>query len=76
MIIYLGYIKPWDNPFLNKLELFNEFSTIIIVYHLACFTEFYQNIEFRYYGLGNSFIYLTFFIIGVNMIVLLLNFKH
>ena len=76
MIFYIGFVKPWDNPFQNKLELFNEFSTMIIVYHLACFTDFYQDIEFRYHGLGNSFIYMTYFIIAINMIVLIANFFH
>ena len=59
---------------MGKLELFNEIATMLIIYHLACFTDFYDNIEYKYHGLGMSLIYLTYAIIGVNTLVLILNF--
>lgn len=76
MILYLGFWRPWSNPFSNKLEFFNEIATLFIVYHMACFSNFYHDIEVRYYLLGNTFIYSTYIIIAVNTCVVLLQFYH
>ena len=32
--MYLGGVRPFEGTFLNKLELYNEFTLLILVYHL------------------------------------------
>ena len=76
MIIYLGLAEPWEDPFINKLDLFNEVCTMVMVYHLICFTDFYDNIEIRYSVLGNSFVYFTYVVIASNMLVIILQFAR
>ena len=67
MIIYIGKCRPWEDPFNNKLEQFNEFSCLIMQYHQVIFTDFFPNIEFKSTYIADSFIYLTYAIIGVNV---------
>ena len=69
MIIYVGHTRPWATKFQNRLELFNEWSTLVLCYHLVTFTDFYTNYEFRYDVLGTSFIICVIVIILVNMLV-------
>jgi hypothetical protein len=38
MLIYIGYVKPFEHPLLNNLEIFNEVSILFATYHLTCFT--------------------------------------
>jgi len=45
MIIYLTYVRPFQEPLLNNLEIFNEFSILIASYHLHCFTDFVPDPE-------------------------------
>lgn len=40
VIIYLYYVKPFENPLLNRMEIFNEISIILIAYHLFMLTDF------------------------------------
>ena len=76
MILYLGFYRPWENPFTNRLEFFNELATLFIVYHMACFSNFYDDIEVRYHVLGNTFIYATYVIIAINSSVIIFQFFH
>lgn len=40
VIVYIQHVKPFELPFMNKLEVFNEVCIIIAAYHLILFTEF------------------------------------
>ena len=46
------------------MELYNEFSELILIYHLICFTDFVPNIDTRDV-VGSSMVYST----GINLLV-------
>ena len=74
MVIYLGKYRPWDNVFSNKLEMFNEVICGMILYHVMLYTDFYMDLEVRYYYVGNSMIYLTFIGIGIKSTIVMIQF--
>ena len=41
--IYLLVFKPFEEPLLQRLELFNEFTSIMLLYATLCFTEYIYN---------------------------------
>ena len=43
MMIYLLTVRPFDDPFLNKLEIFNEFCVLVSTYHLYLYSDFLSN---------------------------------
>lgn len=49
------------------LQLFNEFSTLVLIYHLMCFTDFVPDVDTRE-DIGTSLIYTTCLSLGVNFI--------
>ena len=36
---YLLFFSPFEDPFLAKLEIFNEMTCLILIYNLYCFTN-------------------------------------
>jgi hypothetical protein len=44
VILYLGVTKPFEEPFLNKLEIFNEICVLGVGYHLLLFTDFIPDV--------------------------------
>ena len=36
-MIFVGLIRPLKDPFENKMEMINEASTLVFLYHLFCF---------------------------------------
>jgi hypothetical protein len=64
MVILVGYIKPFKVRSENHMELFNEFSTLIVNYHLMCFTSFVPDPDTREL-IGNSLVYCT----GANLFI-------
>lgn len=48
MIIYLGHTSPFDSPFSTKMEIFNECTNILLIYHMMCFTDFVADPNRRY----------------------------
>ena len=73
MFQYLSNTKPWDEKFKNSLELTNEFFLLCLSYHLMLFTDLYPDYLARYDIVGVSLVFFTYFIIGVNMIVVFYN---
>ena len=47
MVMVVGETKPFYARSENYLELFNEFSTLIVNYHLMMFTNFVPDIDTR-----------------------------
>jgi hypothetical protein len=70
MIIYLTYVKPFEVPLLNKLEIFNEYSILLATYHLFSFTAFVPDPETQYL-MGWSIIFVTIFNMAVNVFIML-----
>ena len=69
VIIYIVLCKPFENPVMNRLEIFNELCIIVAGYHLFTFTSFVDSASSQYM-MGWSMIGVTIFNIAVNMIVL------
>ena len=56
--------------FLNRMEIFNELTLLVISYSLFSFTEFIPDVEFRY-SLGWGFIAIVAFNITINWVALM-----
>ena len=69
MSIYITYVKPFETPLLNYMEVFNEVCVLIATYHLFLFTDFVPDPELRY-SIGWSIIGVTIVNIIVNMLVM------
>ena len=69
IIIYIASVKPFENPLLNRLEIFNEVCIISATYHLFFFPEYTDDPEFQY-QLGWSIIGVTTLNIAVNMVIM------
>jgi hypothetical protein len=41
--MYLYHAKPFVDSSINKQEIFNELTIILVSYHLICFTDFVRN---------------------------------
>ena len=62
--------KPFENPVLNKMEIFNEICIIVVGYHLILFTDYAPDEDTQYKG-GWSIIGITVLNIVVNMGVMM-----
>jgi hypothetical protein len=69
LIIYNKLARPFEDPKLNKLEIFNELCIMAAAYHLFIFTPFVDDPAFQYKA-GWSIIGVTTFNIAVNMAVM------
>lgn len=69
IIIYSSLVKPFEEPVLNKLEVFNESCILLAATHLFWFTDFVADPETQY-ACGWSIIGVSVFNIIVNMIVM------
>ncbi len=70
MIIYITYVKPFQLPLLNRLEMFNEYSILVATYHLYCFTDFVPDPETQY-QMGWSIIVVTILNMAVNILFMM-----
>ena len=65
--MYVFLTKPFEDPFMVKMELFNEMTIILIMYSMLCFTDLNLNDETKY-DLGYVPIALFFFNFLVHLI--------
>lgn len=70
-MMYLIGVKPFENPKINYIEIFNESVVLIVSYHLFLFTDYIDGDELSTY-VGYSIIGATLLTIAVNMVVMLL----
>ena len=68
-LIIIGQIEPLLDPFSNRLELYNNFTIIILAYCLMLFTEFVPSPLTRY-DIGFVMIFLTAQNIAVNLAII------
>jgi len=47
MVLVVGHIKPFSKRYENYTELYNEFSTLVVNYHLMMFTDFVPDVDTR-----------------------------
>jgi len=53
MSIVVGHVKPHTEKHHTSMELFNEFTALLVVYHLTLFTDYVPQVEIREY-IGKS----------------------
>ena len=66
MVIYLTYFMPMECHFTNKIEIFNECTCILLMYHIMCFSDFVPEASTRS-GLGVSFIVFIFMNVATHL---------
>ena len=66
LILFNQLVKPFENPVLNRLEIFNEVCIMAAAYHLFVFTDYVDDPVMQY-KVGWSMIGVTAFNIVVNM---------
>ena len=59
MVIFLTYFEPMESRFTNRMEVFNECTCIVLMYHIMCFSDFVPNPATRS-SIGISFIVTIF----------------
>jgi len=68
-LIILGYAKPFESQFRNKLEMVNEVFQMLIQYHLITFTDVVSPAETRS-KMGISCVLVTCLQISVNLAIM------
>lgn len=58
MLMYIISVKPFKEPRLNKLEIFNELTVLLCAYHIPLFSDFVPDPDIRYIA-GWSIILIT-----------------
>ena len=48
MVTYLTNVKPLETPFANKMEVFNEYTIILLTYGIMCFTDLVPDPKTRF----------------------------
>ena len=74
-MMYLGYIRPLEDPSQNNMEIFGEFMNMLTCYNFFVFTDFVPNLETRFNWAFTSVLYVTI-IISVNMIIIALEYLN
>jgi len=72
MVLLVGHVKPFTNWSANWIELGNEFSTLVVNYHLMCFTNFVPEPETKEY-IGDSLVWFTVANLAVNLAIVAFN---
>ena len=47
-LIYIGYMRPFETEYENKVEMFNELMNLMVLYLLICFTDFVPDLSMRF----------------------------
>ena len=68
-IVYYGGTRPHLGRQRVRLEVFNEVMTMVIHYHMVCFTDF-NNLAISKYYMGYSFVFCILFLVLFNLILL------
>lgn len=71
MIAVVAQARPFTIKSENEVELFNEFFTLVISYHLMMFTDFVQDPQTREL-IGNSLVYSTGGNFAINVLLILI----
>jgi len=69
MIGVVASVRPFTNKSLNDIELFNEFFTLMINYHLMMFTDIVQDPYAREF-IGNSLVCMIGGNLAINVIII------
>lgn len=67
--IYVAEVRPFEDEFLNKMELFNETANIICVNIVFCFSDVITDATMKYNS-GYCFIAVVMTCIGVHLSIM------
>ena len=70
-IILIGFIEPYKEKAHNTGELINEVTTVLIMYHIFCFTDWIPDANVKY-DLGYSCLTFNFINLSFNVSNLLI----
>ena len=68
-IILIGYVKPYKERSDNTQEILNEVISVVIMYHIFCFTDWLPDAHVKY-NLGYSCLAFNFFNIATNLVAI------
>ena len=71
MIAVTGFVEPMTSVGENHMQLFNEFSVVLLSYHLLPLTDFMPDLETRNTFVGKSLILFTLLNLGANILFVL-----
>ena len=74
-LIYLVTYKPFLDPFLDKVEVFNEISYMVITYHQLGFTDITTEVHTKHI-IGWSMIGFCLLSFGFNMVLMIKNLYY
>ena len=74
-VIFIGLVKPFKDFQMNKNAMFNEILTMMIMYHIFCFTDWIQDEKTRF-NLGYSCLVFNVFHLGLNMYLIIKSSVH
>ena len=65
-VIFIGIVKPMKDSSINRREIFNEALTIILYYHVFCFTDFVRDPYIKF-NLGYTCLFFNLVHLLVNL---------
>ena len=68
-MLYSGNFKPFETPFANNMDLFNETMTLVCSYSLIMFSAFVPDAEMRYLC-GWYLVLLVLITLAINLLVI------
>ncbi len=71
VLMYVTAVRPFEQPLMNRMEIFNEFCILLAATHLFWFTDFVADPEIQY-QYGWSLIAVSVLNIFVNMLIMVL----
>jgi hypothetical protein len=71
VIVYELKYKPFSNEFTNRVNLFNEFTILMVSYHLPLLTDFVDDVHIQY-NVGYSIMAFTLSNILVNSLIMII----
>ena len=72
LVIYFGYVWPFESHSLTKIEIFNELASILLCYMMLCFTDWIPTAQMRY-TLGWVFIMIIALHLGTHLALMIKN---
>jgi len=68
--LYYGGVQPFETRFRRRLDLFNEYSILLITWHMMCYTDYVVRVDTQWL-VGWSMIICISFNALVNIIIIL-----
>jgi len=69
LILYLIEVKPYNESFMNMMEVFNEFTILFLIYLTWCFSDLLDSVEVKW-TVGFLYSGIIFFSLAANVIAL------